>query len=101
MEPLVLIVVAVLVAAVVALFWQFGRSQSILDRWAESNGYRLIDSERRWMRKGPFFWRSSKGQTVFYVTVEDRQGHVRHGYVRCGGWLLGLLSDQATVEWDD
>ena len=50
--------------------------------------------------RGPYFWTSSKGQTVYRVTVEVRGG-VRTGWVRCGGWWLGLLSDQAEVRWDN
>ena len=34
------------------------------------------------------------------VTVQDREGRVRSGYVRCGGFLFGLLSDRADVRWD-
>jgi hypothetical protein len=95
------VIILVVVFAMVMMAWSASRGRTILERWAANNGYRLIDSERRLLRKGPYFWCSSKGQDVFYVTVEDEQGRVRHGYVRCGGWFLGLLSDEATVEWDD
>jgi hypothetical protein len=27
-------------------------------------------------------------------------GGVRSGWVRCGSWWLGLLSDQVEVRWD-
>jgi hypothetical protein len=91
------------VAALVGLtlWWHFSRSGSLLQRWAEGNGYRLVRQEYRHLFKGPFFWTSSRGQTVYYVTVEDREGKRRSGWVRCGGWLLGLLSDNVEVRWDD
>ena len=47
------------------------------------------------------FWTSSRGQTVYCVTVEDEQGNQRHGWVRCGSWLFGLLSDNVDVRWED
>jgi hypothetical protein len=35
------------------------------------------------------------------VTVEDEQGRRRTGWVRCGGWFWGLLSDATEAHWDD
>jgi hypothetical protein len=97
----VLAVIAVVGLGVLSLVWHLGRSHSILEHWAARNGYRLIDQSYCWFSKGPFFWTSSKGQTVYYVTVEDAAGRIRHAWVRCGGWFLGLLSEQADVEWED
>src|SRR5262249_23281024 len=85
MEPLFLIVF-VLVVAGVAIAWHYGRSNSILHQWAERNGYRILHQEYRHFFKGPYFWRSSKNQTVYHVQVEDRLGNRRSAYVRCGGW---------------
>lgn len=79
-----LIIPVMLSLGVLLLVWHVERSRAILERWAQANGYRLIHSERRYLRKGPFFWRSGKGHEVFYVTVEDQQGSTHHGYVRCG-----------------
>ena len=80
--------------------WHFRRSRSLLERWAERNGYRIMAAEYRHVLRGPFFWTSSKGQTVYRVTVEVTGG-VRTGWVRCGSWWLGLLSDRAEVRWDE
>jgi hypothetical protein len=33
--------------------------------------------------------------------VRDKAGHVRSGWVRCGGWFAGLFSDKITVRWED
>jgi hypothetical protein len=93
-----------LVAAVfigLTLWWHFSRSASILEQWGQENGYRIVNREYRHVFKGPFFWTSSQGQTVYYVTVEDEQGNHRHGWVRCGSRFFGLLSDTAEVRWDD
>ena len=64
-------------------------------------GYELLDARYSWFRRGPFFFRSSEEQAVFYVTVRDPEGQQRRGWVRCGGFWLGLFSDQATVKWDE
>ena len=82
------------------MFWRYSRAEDILTCWAEDNGYEIVLSERRSFWRGPFFW-SSKGQEVYYVTVRMPDDQLRRGWVRCGGWFLGLLSDQAEVEWDE
>jgi hypothetical protein len=98
-----LIVVTIIVLVVGCAWhfrWHFHRSRTVLERWAERNGYRLREAEYRHVFRGPFFWSSSKGQTVYRVTVEGKD-RVRTGWVRCGGWFLGLLSDHAEVRWDE
>lgn len=40
-------------------------------------------------------------QTVYRVTVEDGAGDVRRGWVRCGGFMVGLWSDKVQVKWDN
>jgi hypothetical protein len=93
------------IAAAVALvsfafYWNVSRSRTLLQGWAAKSGFEILQSEFRFVRRGPFFWTSSKGQTVYYVRVQDGQGQVRSGWVRCGGWWLGLWSDRTEVRWD-
>jgi hypothetical protein len=95
---LIVIVVAVGIAA---FMWHLSRSRSLLEKWAAENGYKILHTEYRNLFRGPFFWTSSKGQTVYYVKIRDREGNVRTGWVRCGGWWLGLLSDKTEVRWED
>src|SRR5262245_8247254 len=87
--------------AVILIVFHFTRSDSLLQRWAKQNGFRIVREEYCWFSKGPFFWTSSRGQTVYYVTVEDKDGVRRNGWVRCGGLFLGLFSDKVEVRWDD
>jgi len=98
---LVILLIMLLVVAAWSLLWYYDRSRQVLDRWAQRNGCRILRAERRQLFRGPFFWRSSKGQVVFRVIVRHRDGSLREGYVRVGGWLWGLFSDEAMVEWDD
>jgi hypothetical protein len=94
-------VVALLGVVVLAIVWHYRRAASLLRQWAERNGYRLVSSEYRLFVRGPFFWTTSKGQVVYRVTVQDAQGNTRSGWVRCGGWFLGLFSDHVEARWDD
>ena len=81
-----------------ALYYaEWVRSRSLLQSWAMDNGYKIVQSEFRFFRKGPFFWTSSKAQTVYYVTVRADQGETRSGWVRCGGWWFGLMSSKTEV----
>ncbi len=83
------------------MWWHYSRSDSLLRQWASRNGYRLVSQEYRYLLRGPFFWTTSRGQTVYRVTVEDEGGNLRSGWVRCGGWFLGLLSENVEACWDD
>ena len=97
----VFVVLGGVILVFLLIWWHFSRSGSLLHQWAEHNGYRLVSQEYRHFFKGPFFWTSSKGQTVYHVTVEDSQGNRRSGWVRCGGWFFGLLSDNVEVRWEN
>ncbi|MBN1420440.1 MAG: hypothetical protein JXP34_16805 [Planctomycetes bacterium] len=83
------------------IIWTYSRGRRILEHWAIDNGYRLLSSEFRWLRRGPFFWTSSKGQMIFYVVIQTRDGETRRGWVRCGGFWWGLMQDKAEVRWDE
>ncbi|MCC6675544.1 MAG: hypothetical protein IT436_00235 [Phycisphaerales bacterium] len=90
----------VIVGAMLSLHMNRGRS--LLDRWADENGYEILEADYRWMLRGPFFFRSNDKNAVYRITVRDLEGDVRRGYARCGGFWFGMwLSPDVTVEWDD
>ncbi|HEX8911507.1 MAG TPA: hypothetical protein VF796_04035 [Humisphaera sp.] len=95
----VFVVIALLVG-LVSIAWNSGAGERMLDRWAAANGYTLLSAEHRWLAQGPFWWRTSKNQSVYRISVRDAAGEVRTGWARCGGWFLGMMSDQVDVEWD-
>jgi hypothetical protein len=97
---LVFLVAAACVIAAGILAWHISRSRTILEQWAQDMNYTILESDFRIFRRGPFFWTTSRGQTVYYVTIRDRQGMKRSGWVRCGGWWTGLFSNKAEVRWD-
>ena len=97
----VLGILAFITFVIVMIVWHYSRSRQVLENWANENNYRIVSSEYRNFFRGPFFWTSSKSQTVYYVTVETADGQTRSGWVRCGGWFWGLFSDTAEVRWDE
>lgn len=97
----VAVILAVLLLMVIIIVWRALRSHGLLARWAEENGYQVLHQEHRLLRRGPYFFRATDDQTVYYVVVTDRYGRERRGYVRLGGWFLGLFSDQVDVRWED
>jgi hypothetical protein len=96
----VFFVLLVIFLVLLAMWLHTGRSKALLSRWADSNGFRILQAKYLFF-KGPYFWTSSRGQTVYYVTVESAAGRPRTGWVRCGGWWFGLLSDKAEVRWEN
>jgi len=98
--PIVLIA-ALAIGAISSLLWSYSRSEALIRSWAIENGCTMISLERRLFLKGPFFLLTSKGQTVYYVTVQDATGAMRHVWVRCGGYFLGVYSDKVEARWDD
>jgi hypothetical protein len=102
-SPFFLIPVAagMVVIAVTSIVWHFSRSRSLVERWAAGNGYELLNAEYRNFFRGPFFWMTSKSQTVYHVEVRDQSGRIRSGWVRCGSWWSGLFSDQTEVRWEN
>jgi hypothetical protein len=85
---------------VLGFWWQRSRAITLIDNWAQQNGFTIISRERRFFRLGPFFWTTARGQEVWHVTVVDPDNQNRSGWVRCGSWFLGLMSDKTEVRWE-
>ena len=96
----VLLILVLLAFGVGMTVWTFARSRELLNRWANDNGYEIVSSEFRWLRRGPFFWTSSKGQMIYHVVVRTEDGETKRGWVRCGGFWWGLLQDRTEAKWE-
>ncbi|MBX0330486.1 hypothetical protein K2Z83_22790 [Oscillochloris sp. ZM17-4] len=96
----VLLSVLVIGIALASRAWSCRRAADLLAGWTTASGYVLLQSEPRYVRAGPYFWRHRRGQMIYYVAVADQQGIRRAGYVQLGGWFMGLLSNQVDVSWD-
>src|SRR5262245_40079728 len=95
------VILLLVVGVILTLVSHFSRSSSLLRSWADQHGLRIIRKEYRTFLRGPFFWTSSKGQTVYRVIVEDKLGNQRSGWVRCGSWWFGLLSSHVEARGDE
>ncbi len=94
--------VVVFCLALGGLFWaHIARARQILARWAQRNQLQILQRQYCFLARGPFWWRSSNSHAVFYVVVRDKFGFEKSGWVRCGAWLWGLLSDRADVVWNE
>src|SRR5262245_24206470 len=94
-------IVAVLGLVAFGLWWHYPGSAGFVGRWAEENGFMIVDRRLRHLFRGPFTWTTAEGQTVYRVTVVDSSGRERSGWVRCGSFAFGLLSDKIRVRWDE
>lgn len=77
----------------VFLYFHITRSRKLVNQWADEHGYELLVAQHSWFLRGPYFW-SSRGQVIYRVQVRDELGHVRDGWVRCGSWFAGVMSDK-------
>ena len=102
MDPIIVAFgVGIVAIAVLLQVWFFSRARQMLESWAKANGLRLLSSRFGWIRRGPFFWNSSKAQMVYRVTVKTAEGRTRTGWVRCGSYWGGVFVEKVEVRWDD
>lgn len=95
-----LIMGVALVFGVVSLAWHFMRGRELVEEWARQHSYALEECQYRYLTRGPYLWASSKSQAVYRVKVRTPDGQVHWGWVRCGGWIAGMFSNQVDVRWD-
>ena len=106
MATLLLLIFAPLFIAAVAVLalWSVARGEAraseMLDEWLRDNNFQLLQKSTPWIKDNPFFISSNRSQKVFKVTVRDKTGQVRVGWVRCGHALLGVAVKQVEVKWD-
>lgn len=99
-DSLAIVIFVVLISLVLGLNYLASRkARQLIHGWADACGYRILNLEFRWFRRGPFFWTSGKGQLVYYVVLMD-QDQRRQAFVRCGSFWLGMLSDNMDVRWE-
>ncbi len=96
----VIILIVAIPLSIALLVWHYRRANILLEGWAARNDYHIIHKEYRWIRRGPFFWVTGRGQVVFRIEVADREGLRQSAFVRVGGLFLGMLSNNVEVSWD-
>jgi hypothetical protein len=84
----------------ILLSLQYSSARSLLEHWAENNGYQILDRSLNYTRfpKTHFSSKQSKYDLVYYVALLDREHHRKNAWVRCPG---GIFPREVEVIWDD
>ncbi len=89
-------------ALIIAVGWAIYRlitrpsNRQLIAEWCARHQLRLLDSDRRYLRAGPFFL-SPNGTAVYFVTARDGEGAEKHFWMRCGHSFLGALLNELRV----
>jgi hypothetical protein len=86
--------------ALFAVWWMNARAESVLERWCAHTGFDLIERRYCLISSGPYALAALTGQWVYRVTIRNRAGRVRQGYVCVGNAVLGVLAEEVAVRWD-
>lgn len=85
----------------VLVTWTDLRVSNLLQAWAHQKGYILVSKQRRRFARTPFGISADRFREVFRVTVQDRHGKKRQGWVRFGVWWFEMRPDKVEARWDD
>jgi hypothetical protein len=92
-----LVTLGVIAAGIVffGLLHFFGARRA-LRRWADFNGFEILDFDLRLFSQGLVKW------YVYFVRVRDKSGRERSGWVRCRSFLTArTFGDKSTVLWHE
>ena len=84
---------------------QIANARKMIADWADKEGLNVVFAKQRYVRTGPFFYRFGNSgfrtrRHVFRITVKDREGEERCGWLRLEGWGLGVSCGDMEVIWD-
>lgn len=80
--------------------WQWRTADAKLQRWAAGLNYKVVEKEgANPFGTGPMA-RSGNKQVMYRVTVEDANGVRKRALVTIGGRMVGVLSDELSVQWE-
>ncbi|HEV3080979.1 MAG TPA: hypothetical protein VGY66_14445 [Gemmataceae bacterium] len=92
-------------ASLLMIFFTYFACQTVfqieesLTSWARQHGYRIIAKEGRQYFVGPF--KINKYRPTYYITVEDRQGQQKKGWIRLGTWYIVGFKERIRVLWEE
>jgi len=77
------------------------RRSRTLHRWAAAHDYKLISFHQPMLTEtSPFPFTMSKAQQVFHISVLQKDGSTKSGWILLGSGLRGSASSEAKVKWD-
>jgi hypothetical protein len=97
----VVFVIALAVSFFLIIRGQYARSDAILKSWAKGNGYEILSMEKRLLCPASVLWTIDRWRPVYFIKVRKPDGEIRHGWVRCGDFVLPTFADSVQVRWDD
>ena len=72
-----------------------------IKQWALRNDYTIYKCRLCLTNIGPFsYFGTSGGQSIFRIEALSKEGKLRQGYARAGGFFFGLLRKRVEVKWD-
>jgi hypothetical protein len=90
---------AIVIPPTVIVIWHQYRHYMILRQWEAHQPYTWV--EYKWQRNYELSLRDAFSRETFYqITVRNRKGRIRHGWLRCGSWWLGSFTNRVQVSWE-
>lgn len=90
----------VLVFGLIITLHVFWAKQRIY-QWALRNNLKINKCKWCLINIGPFsYFGTSGGQSIFKIEAMNKEGEVKMGYARVGGFFFGLLRKRVEVKWD-
>lgn len=79
------------------------KAKAILQKWADKNGFQILQCKRKFFVTGPFaWWKTSRNQYVYFLRIRERDGQERSAWTRIGDYATGILyGEQIEVKWND
>ena len=86
------------IGLIVALY---RRPRIALTAWATTHSYTIVRCQYRSLNRGPFFRFERHNQVpVFYIVVQDQEGHTHAAWAKCEDTLSGRGPMTIEVRWD-
>ncbi|MCC7449359.1 MAG: hypothetical protein IT324_18215 [Anaerolineae bacterium] len=79
----------------IAVWWSFARGNDLLNQWASRHGFTIVHREYKVFDSDALFQSCSGDQNLYRVTIVDRRGMTKIGWVRCA-----LLGGNIEVKWE-
>jgi hypothetical protein len=88
-------------AAVIIPIFRIRRAHTLLLAWRVANGYEIISRKWAGFRVGPFPLAALGHQAVYRLLVRDREGKEHICWIKLGDFVVGLLSNEVEVKWEE
>ncbi|MDG3002276.1 hypothetical protein [Paludisphaera mucosa] len=95
------VVLATILAILALIVWSARDVERRLRRWADEQGLTIVSQRLARFWRGPFFWKSTRTDYVYRLTVRDSDGRLAEGWARLPGLAVGPFGRWVQVRWVD